>query len=107
MLAKSACPALPTCTRKTGLTRPGLSTLLSYAKLVRYAQLLDSDVPEDAYLSRELALYFPEVRRERFQSTMQRHRLKREIIATQVTNTVVNRMGSTFFLRMQEDTGSV
>ncbi len=92
--------------RKTGLTRPELSTLLSYAKLVLYAQLLDSDVPEDAYLSGELALYFPAVLREKFQPTMQRHRLKREIIATQITNSVVNRMGSTFFLRMQEDTGA-
>jgi glutamate dehydrogenase len=92
--------------RKTGLTRPELSTLLSYAKLVLYAQLLDSDVPEDAYLSRELALYFPAQLREKFAATMQRHRLKREIIATQITNSVVNRMGSTFFLRMQEDTGA-
>ncbi len=92
--------------RKIGLTRPELSTLLSYAKLVLYAQLLDSDVPEDSYLSRELALYFPAVLREKFEPTMQRHRLKREIIATQITNTVVNRMGSTFFMRMQEDTGA-
>jgi glutamate dehydrogenase len=36
---------------------------------------------------------------------MQRHPLKREIIATQVTNSMVNRMGATFVLRMQEDTG--
>lgn len=92
--------------RKQGLTRPELSTLLSYAKLVLYAQLLDSDVPEDSYLSRELALYFPEVLRERYTQAMDRHRLKREIIATQVTNTVVNRMGSTFVMRMQEDTGA-
>jgi glutamate dehydrogenase len=33
------------------------------------------------------------------------HRLKREIIATAVTNSMVNRMGATFVLRMQEDTG--
>jgi glutamate dehydrogenase len=36
---------------------------------------------------------------------MQRHRLRREIIATVVTNSIVNRMGATFMLRMQEDTG--
>jgi glutamate dehydrogenase len=36
---------------------------------------------------------------------MQRHRLRREIIATAVTNSMVNRMGATFTLRMQEDTG--
>ena len=36
---------------------------------------------------------------------MQRHRLRREIIATVVTNSIVNRAGATFMLRMQEDTG--
>jgi glutamate dehydrogenase len=92
--------------RKIGLTRPELSILLSYSKLVLFQQLLDSDVPEDPYLSKELELYFPQVLREKFAATMQRHRLKREIIATQVTNSAVNRMGSTFFLRMQEDTGA-
>jgi glutamate dehydrogenase len=36
---------------------------------------------------------------------MEDHRLKREIIATAVTNSMVNRMGATFTLRMTEDTG--
>src|SRR3546814_639816 len=42
---------------------------------------------------------------DRFAEQMQRHRLRREIIATAVTNSLVNRMGSTFMLRMKEDTG--
>jgi glutamate dehydrogenase len=62
-------------------------------------------VPEDPYLSKELRRYFPEPLRERFAEHMERHRLKREIIATAVTNSMVNRMGATFMLRMQEDTG--
>ena len=37
---------------------------------------------------------------------MQQHRLRREIIATAVTNSTVNRMGATFCLRVQEDTGA-
>jgi glutamate dehydrogenase len=88
-----------------GLTRPELSILLSYSKIVLYKQLLDSDVPEDPYLSKELQIYFPTPLRERFSLTMEKHRLRREIIATQVTNSIVNRMGSTFILRMAEDTG--
>ncbi len=91
--------------RGQGLTRPELSILLSYSKIVAYQQLLDSDVPEDPFLSKELARYFPEPLRERFGEHMQRHRLRREIIATAVTNSMVNRMGSTFVMRMQEDTG--
>ncbi|MCC6594349.1 MAG: NAD-glutamate dehydrogenase, partial [Xanthomonadales bacterium] len=88
-----------------GLSRPELAILLSYSKIVLYKQLLDSDVPEDAYLSKELQIYFPTPLRERFAGTMEKHRLRREIIATQVTNSIVNRMGATFVLRMAEDTG--
>lgn len=92
-------------TRGTGLTRPELSVLLSYDKIRLYQQLLDSDVPEDPYLSRELVRYFPEPLHEKYAEHMQRHRLKREIIATAVTNSTINRMGATFMMRMQEDTG--
>ncbi len=91
--------------RGLGLTRPELAILLSYDKIKIYQQLLDSDVPEDAYLSRELVRYFPEPLHAGYAAHMQRHRLKREIIATAVTNTLVNRMGASFMLRMQEDTG--
>ena len=88
-----------------GLTRPELSILLSYAKIVIFQQLLASDVPEDKFLSAELVRYFPQPLREKYGDHMQRHRLRREIIATVVTNSIVNRMGATFMLRMQEDTG--
>jgi glutamate dehydrogenase len=92
-------------TRHLGLTRPELSILLSYAKIKLYQQLLDSDVPEDPFLSKELARYFPVPLQTKYAEHMQRHRLRREIIATAVTNSMVNRMGATFTLRMQEDTG--
>ena len=92
-------------TRGQGLTRPELAVLLSYAKLVAYQQLLDSDVPEDPYLSKELVRYFPEPLQVKYAKAMEQHRLKREIIATAVTNSTINRMGATFLLRMQEDSG--
>ncbi|KAF1005217.1 MAG: NAD-specific glutamate dehydrogenase [Luteibacter sp.] len=88
-----------------GLTRPELSVLLSYDKIRLFQQLLDSDVPEDPYLSRELVRYFPVPLHDKYAEHMQRHRLKREIIATSVTNSTINRMGATFMMRMQEDTG--
>ncbi len=44
--------------------------------------------------------------RERFKPFMPEHRLSREIIATQVTNSLVNRMGASYALRMHEDTGA-
>ena len=91
--------------RGQGLTRPELAVLLSYSKLVLFQQLVDSDVPEDPYLSKELVRYFPEPLQKKYAKFMDGHRLKREIIATAVTNSMVNRMGATFALRMAEDTG--
>ncbi|GAB6197019.1 NAD-glutamate dehydrogenase [Lysobacter xanthus] len=91
--------------RGQGLTRPELSVLLSYSKLVLFPQLVNSDVPEDPYLSKELVRYFPKPLQDKYAKAMEGHRLKREIIATAVTNSMVNRMGATFVLRMQEDTG--
>ncbi|MGQ4659236.1 NAD-glutamate dehydrogenase domain-containing protein [Lysobacter sp. F6437] len=91
--------------RGQGLTRPELAVLLSYSKLVLFQQLVDSDVPEDPYLSKELVRYFPQPLQAKYAKVMENHRLKREIIATAVTNSMVNRMGATFTLRMQEDTG--
>jgi glutamate dehydrogenase len=89
-----------------GLYRPELSVLLSYSKILLYRQLLDSDVPEDPWLSGELKRYFPKPLQEKYSAYMDGHRLKREIIATQVTNSLVNRMGASFALRMHEDTGA-
>jgi glutamate dehydrogenase len=91
--------------RGHGLTRPELSVLLSYDKIVIFNQLLESDVPEDPHLSRELLRYFPKALQDRYSADMENHRLRREIIATAVTNSMVNRMGATFLQRMQEDTG--
>ena len=91
--------------RGQGMTRPELSVLLSYSKLVAFQQLLESDIPEDPYLSKELQRYFPQPLQKKYAGAMEKHRLKREIIATAVTNTTINRMGATFLMRMQEDTG--
>jgi len=89
-----------------GLTRPELAVLLSYSKIMLYRLLLDSDVPEDPWFTDELRDYFPLPLRQEYVQHMASHRLKREIIATQVTNSVVNRMGASFVLRMCEDTSA-
>jgi glutamate dehydrogenase len=89
-----------------GLVQPELAVVLAYSKIVLYAALLDSDMPEDHYLSGDLARYFPTPLRERFTEQMDRHRLRREIIATRVTNSMVDRAGSTFAFRMEHDTGA-
>jgi glutamate dehydrogenase len=89
-----------------GLTRPELAMVLSYAKIALNHQLIESDVPEDPYLSRELDRYFPERLTRRYSKLLREHRLKREIIATATTNSIVNRMGPNFVARTQQDTGA-
>ena len=89
-----------------GLTRPELAILLAYSKIWLNNHLLASDVPEDPYLSAELLRYFPTPVQERFPRAIRRHRLRREIIATATTNSLVNRMGPTFVPRVQGDTGA-
>ncbi|HZO23789.1 MAG TPA: NAD-glutamate dehydrogenase [Steroidobacteraceae bacterium] len=92
--------------RGAGLTRPELSILLAYSKIWLTHHLLDSDVPEDPYLSSELVRYFPAPVQERFPRAIAQHRLRREIITTATTNSLVNRMGPAFVPRAQEDTGA-
>jgi glutamate dehydrogenase len=90
-----------------GLTSPEFAVLLAYTKLDVSSRLLASDAPEDPWLCRELAAYFPEpLRDERFASAMARHPLRREIIATRVTNVLVDRAGTSFIHRLTEETGA-
>ena len=88
-----------------GLTAPELAILLSYTKITLYDQLLASDVPEDPYLSEELERYFPGPLRERFREQMEGHRLRRQLVATHLTNDLVNRCGTTFAYRLRDETG--
>ncbi|HTC81033.1 MAG TPA: NAD-glutamate dehydrogenase domain-containing protein, partial [Acidimicrobiia bacterium] len=91
----------------TGLTSPEFALLLAYTKLDVSSRLLASDACEDPWFERELAAYFPTpLRDERFASARARHPLRREIIATRVTNLLVDRAGTSFIHRLTEETGA-
>ena len=92
--------------RNLALTRPELAVLLAYAKLSLYNELLDSDVPDDPYLGRELERYFPTEMANLFPDALHAHRLRREIIATQLTNSMINRGGATLLVRIADQTGA-
>jgi glutamate dehydrogenase len=79
-----------------GLTRPEIAVLLAYAKNALYADLLESDVTDDLYLSRELYRYFPPTLVETFRAAVTGHRLRREVIATVLANAMINRGGPAF-----------
>jgi glutamate dehydrogenase len=89
-----------------GLTAPEGAVLLAYSKLWLFDELLASDLPEDPFVAAALHRYFPAPLRERHASMMERHPLRREIVATYVLNSMVNRVGSTFVHRLSENTGA-
>lgn len=88
-----------------GLTRPELAVLLSYSKMVLYPELLKSSLPDDTYFGRDLLNYFPSAMQKDFVAEISNHQLKREIIATVVTNDIINRTGITLIHTLAEDSG--
>ena len=91
--------------KEHGLTRPEIAVMIAYSKVRLFEDLVASDVTRDPYLSQELSAYFPMPIQEKFIQEMEQHPLKHEIIATQITNSLVNRMGGSFWTRTQEATG--
>ena len=89
-----------------GLTRPELAMLLSYSKIWLSNRLGDTDIADDPFLGAELTRYFPAPVQRRFAREIQKHQLRREIIVTAITNSLVNRMGPVFAIRLQEETGA-
>src|SRR5256886_7841206 len=92
--------------RSQALTRPELSVLLAYAKLSLNHELVHSSVPDDPYLGRELDRYFPKAIADQFPDALTQHRLRREIIATQLANSMVNRGGPSLLVRIGDQTGA-
>jgi glutamate dehydrogenase len=76
-----------------GLTRPELAVLLSSAKLALQAELESSDVPDDPGLAGELIAAFPPPMQAAYRNEIAGHRLRREIIATRLSNRLINRIG--------------
>src|SRR5205823_3489796 len=91
--------------QRRGLVRPELAVLLAYAKIALYDDLLASDVPDDPLLAGDLLRYFPTAMVEGYGDEIASHRLRREIVATYITNSTVNRVGPSFVFRMMESTG--
>jgi len=90
---------------KVGMTRPEVSVLIPYSKIWLYDELLVSNLPDDPFLFEDLVNYFPGPIRKKYKTEIKEHRLQREIVATHVTNSLVNRMGGTFPLQIMDETG--
>jgi glutamate dehydrogenase len=90
-----------------GLSRPTLCVLLAHAKMFAKTQLLASKVPDDAATESYLVHYFPPQAVEAAgMERLRGHRLRREIVTTQLVNDLVDLMGSSFLHRISRDTGN-
>lgn len=89
-----------------GLTRPELSVMIAYGKMVLKQKLNIPQITNNPYHEQLLVSAFPEKLQEKFIPQMEFHPLRAEIIATKLTNNMVNDMGLNFVFRMQEETGA-
>ena len=88
------------------LTRPELAVLLAYAKITLFNDLMASDVVDNPYWEEELVRYFPDLMQKSYGEEIYTHRLRKEIIATQLSNSMINRAGPTFVTRIAGQTGA-
>lgn len=93
-------------THGKSLTRPELAILISYAKAVLKEDLTSSNIVDDDYLAKFIETAFPHKIAQLFPLALRNHRLRREIVATQIANDMVNTMGISFAQRLMESTGA-
>lgn len=87
-------------------TKPEFSVLMAYAKTTIKKILLDSEVPDEAYCYRYLQAEFPKILSEKYKDALLGHRLRREIISTQLTNEMFQYMGIAYVHRMYDEVGA-
>ncbi len=88
------------------LTRPELSVLISYSKSRLKEALIESSLIDDEHIRATLLTAFPPKLRAAYPEALHQHRLRREILATQLANALVNQMGITFVDELQQSTGA-
>lgn len=90
-----------------GLLRPELCTLQAHAKILFTKDMLASDIPDVPEMEDHwLFHYFPRPLREKYVPEIRHHRLRREIMATTLATSMVNRMGPTFVKEVMDKTGA-
>lgn len=90
-----------------GLVTPEFAVLVAYAKLHLKAELLATELPDEPWTSELVAAHFPAQLSTRFGSELADHRLRREIVVTELANSIINRGGITFVSRAMDETGAV
>ncbi len=89
-----------------GLTRPELAVVMAYAKIALFDALIESDVPDEPYLTQALFDYLPQRLVAHYRETAEQHQLRREIIATVLGGDIINMGGMSFVHRLVENSGA-
>ncbi|MDH3192711.1 MAG: NAD-glutamate dehydrogenase [Acidimicrobiia bacterium] len=89
-----------------GLTRPELAVLLAYSKRSLREAIESSVLLDDPYFDGDLREYFPPAVTERFGDLIAHHPLRKRLIATILSNEVINSEGPTFVSRLCQRVGA-
>ena len=92
-------------TNGQGFANPEIAVLMAYSKMHLQDALLAGDLPDDVAFNTVLVNYFPQAMQTQYLNEIENHYLRREIIANQVANQVVNRMGISFVQRLSTEMG--
>jgi glutamate dehydrogenase len=90
---------------RQSLTRPELCVMLAYAKMEIYNSLLSGHLVDSPYCEKYLIDYFPKILYKKLGDYIVNHQLRREIIATQLTNLIVDKIGITFVSQIAQNRG--
>ncbi|NQY74019.1 MAG: NAD-glutamate dehydrogenase, partial [Candidatus Margulisbacteria bacterium] len=83
------------------MPRSILAILQAYVKMIVYGELSQCALLKDDALSHYFQSYFPKSILKSYEKHLFQHQLKTEIIATAVTNRVLNQAGVTFYHQMK------
>ncbi|MBD3646649.1 MAG: NAD-glutamate dehydrogenase, partial [Pseudomonadales bacterium] len=92
--------------RGKSFTPPELAVITSYVKGVLKEELAESPILDEPYLKKEMQVAFPPSLVRKYGAELDGHRLRRELVATQIANGMVNRMGANFVGRVSESAGA-
>lgn len=88
------------------LTRPEIAVLTSYMKMYLKQELVSAIYIDDEYLQDNLFDAFPGKLKRSYKKELLQHPLRREIIAMQLANSLINLVGPSFVYRMVDSTGA-
>ncbi|HEY6530513.1 MAG TPA: NAD-glutamate dehydrogenase [Cellvibrionaceae bacterium] len=99
-------PSTKALSERSHLTRPELAVLLSYAKVMLKDVLVEPAIYNEPYLAQVASGAFPSSLQARFPDALARHRLRPQLVATQLANEMINNLGITTPQRLKDTSGA-